>query len=94
MILTERHIIKQSEGISVIVTEESYTSKCSFLDDEGICKHEEYVGRRIHRGLFKSSDGRLINADVNGALNILKKVIGKFEYDSIKVCSTPLVVTP
>ena len=82
------------EGISVIVTEESYTSKCSFLDDEDICKHEEYVGKRIKRGLYKASDGRLINADVNGVLNILKKVIGKFEYDSIKVCSTPLVVTP
>ena len=82
------------EGISVIVTEESYTSKCSFLDDEDICKHEKYVGKRIKRGLYKASDGRLINADVNGALNILKKVIGKFEYDSIKVCSTPLVVTP
>lgn len=82
------------EGISVIVTEESYTSKCSFLDDEDICKHEKYVGKRIKRGLYKASDGRLINADVNGALNILKKVIGKFEYNSIKVCSTPLVVTP
>ena len=82
------------EGISVIVTEESYTSKCSFLDDEDICKHEEYYGKRIKRGLYKASDGRLINADVNGALNILKKVIGKFEYDSIKVCSMPLVVTP
>ena len=82
------------EGISVIVTEESYTSKCSFLDDEDICKHEEYYGKRIKRGLYKASDDRLINADVNGALNILKKVIGKFEYDSIKVCSTPLVVTP
>ena len=65
-----------------------------FLDDEDICNHEEYVGKRIKRGLYKASDGRLINADVNGALNILKKVIGKFEYDSIKVCSTPLVVTP
>ena len=84
----------EMEGISVIVTEENYTSKCSFLDDEDICKHEEYVGKRIKRGLYKASDGRLINADVNGALNILKKVIGKFEYDSIKVCSTPLVVTP
>lgn len=84
----------EMEGISVIVTEESYTSKCSFLDDEDVCKHEEYVGKRIKRGLYKASDGRFINADVNGALNILKKVIGKFEYNSIKVCSTPLVVTP
>ena len=54
----------------------------------------QYYGKRIKRGLYKASDGRLINADVNSALNILKKVIGKFEYDSIKVCSTPLVVTP
>ena len=65
------------------MTLQKYTSKCSFLDDEDICKHEEYVGKRIKRGLYKASDGRLINADVNGALNILKKVIGKFEYDSI-----------
>ena len=57
-------------------------------------KFIKYYGKRIKRGLYKASDGRLINADVNGALNILKKVIGKFEYDSIKVCSTPLVVTP
>ena len=84
----------EMEGISVIVTEESYTSKCSFLDDEEICKHDEYLGKRIKRGLYKSSNGILINADVNGSLNILKKVIGKFDYDSIKVCSTPLVVTP
>ena len=84
----------EMHGISLNVTEESYTSKCSFLDDEPLCKHETYLGRRIHRGLFKSSDGRLINADVNGALNILKKVVGKYDYDPIKVCSTPLVLEP
>ena len=50
--------------------------------------------RRIHRGLFKSSSGKLINADVNGALNILRKVIGNYSYDPIKVCSTPLVLEP
>lgn len=44
--------------------------------------------------MFKTSNGTLINADVNGALNILKKVIGKFYYNPIKVCSKPLVVTP
>jgi transposase len=42
---------------------------------ESIEKHEEYSGKRIYRGLFKSVHG-LINADVNGALNILRKVIG------------------
>lgn len=65
----------EREGIEVRTTEESYTSKCSFLDNEEICKHEEYMGKRIKRGLFKSADGTLINADVNGAYNILKKAI-------------------
>lgn len=81
-------------GITVHITEESYTSKCSFLDNEEICKHDDYKGKRIKRGLYKSSDGRLINADVNGALNILKKVIGEYEYDPILVCSMPLVLQP
>jgi transposase len=57
------------------LNEESYTSKCSSLDLEPIQKHEEYVGNRIKRGLFKYSKG-LINSDVNGSLNILRKVIG------------------
>ena len=80
-------------GINVIMTEESYTSKCSFLDDEDIKKHIVYKGNRIKRGLFKSSEGVLINADVNGSLNILKKVVGKFNYNPIEVCSTPTVIT-
>lgn len=84
----------EKEGITVHTTEESYTSKCSFLDNEKICKHEKYKGRRIKRGLFKSSSGKLINADINGALNILKKVIGEYVYDSIMVCSMPLVLRP
>nr|DAN33187.1 MAG TPA: endonuclease [Caudoviricetes sp.] len=80
------------EGINVILTEESYTSKCSFLDNETIEEHENYLGKRIKRGLFKSAKGKLINADLNGSLNILKKVVGEFEYP-IEVCSTPLRVT-
>jgi len=63
----------QMEGIVVVVREESYTSKCSFLDLEPICKHEKYLGKRIKRGLFKASSGRLINADVNGMYNIMRK---------------------
>lgn len=81
------------EGIKYIETEESYTSKCSFLDNEEICKHTSYKGKRIKRGLFKSNDGTLINSDVNGSLNILKKVVGNFDYDPIEVCSTPSVYT-
>lgn len=61
-------------GIAVIITEESYTSKCSFLDGESIGKHETYVGKRVKRGLFRASDGRSINADVNGSYNIVRKV--------------------
>lgn len=80
------------EGINVILTEESYTSKCSFLDGESIDKHESYLGKRIKRGLFKSAKGKLINADLNGSLNILRKVVGEFQYP-IEVCSTPLRVT-
>lgn len=62
-------------GIKVMLVEESYTSKCSFLDNEPIGKHEEYMGKRVTRGLFVSGDGRKINADVNGAYNILRKAI-------------------
>jgi putative transposase len=62
-------------GIHVVVSEESYTSKCSFLDLEPIGKHDVYAGKRIKRGLFRASDGRCPNADINGAFNILRKVV-------------------
>lgn len=61
------------EGINVKIVEESYTSKCSFLDNEDICKHDTYKGRRVKRGLFNTSLGRIINADINGAFNIIRK---------------------
>ncbi len=60
-------------GMDIIIREESYTSKCSFLDEEPIKKHEKYLGRRIKRGLFKSSNGTKINADINGSGNIIRK---------------------
>lgn len=82
----------KAKGVQVIITNESYTSKCSFLDDEPLQKQSTYKGKRIKRGLFKSSNGKLINADVNGAMNILRKVIGKFNYNPIQVCSTPKTV--
>jgi len=68
----------QLVGIKITIVSESYTSKCSAVDLEAIGKHEDhaYAGKRVKRGLFKSSLGILINADVNGALNILRKVIG------------------
>ena len=63
-------------GIDFVEHEESYTSKCDALVLEPIGKHEKYLGRRTKRGLFHSSIGKLINADQNGALNIMRKVVG------------------
>ena len=71
-------------GIEVITTEESYTSKCSFLDNEPLEKQETYAGRRIERGLFRASDKRTINADVNGSGNIIRKVIPNAFADGIE----------
>ena len=68
------------KGITVLEKEEAYTSKCSFLDNEPMKKQEEYLGKRIKRGLFKSANGTIINADVNGALNIIRKAVGEFIY--------------
>jgi putative transposase len=65
----------QLVGITVLTSKESYTSKCSFLDNEPVQKHEHYAGKRVKRGLFCAGNGRLINADVNGAYNILRKAI-------------------
>ena len=84
------------EGINVIVHEESYTSKCSFLDKEDVKKHETYKGKRIKRGLFKSSEGLICNADINGSYNIMKKVVGNSIHkmvDPIAVCSAPVIKT-
>jgi len=63
----------EEQGIAVELVEENHTSKCSFLDNEAIEHHEQYLGKRIRRGLFRSAQGVLINADVNGAGNIVRK---------------------
>lgn len=71
-------------GIKVITHEESYTSKSSFLNKDPIPRWKKlkkgvkrrkhkFSGRRVHRGLFKTVDGVLINADINAALNIIRK---------------------
>ena len=61
-------------GISVIITEESYTSGTSFLDNESPIKENYNKSRRVFRGLFRSNKGIFINADVNGSYQIMKKV--------------------
>jgi putative transposase len=63
----------EEQGIVVELVEEHHTSKCSFLDNEAIEHHEQYLGKRVRRGLFKSAQGVLINADVNGGYNILRR---------------------
>ena len=63
-------------GIEVIEIEESYSSKVDHLAHETMEHHETYLGKRIKRGLFQSSTGKLLNADVNGAIGIARKVIG------------------
>ncbi|WP_240432180.1 RNA-guided endonuclease InsQ/TnpB family protein [[Bacillus] caldolyticus] len=63
-------------GIKVVLTDESYTSGTSFLDGEAPTKENYDKSRRIKRGLFKSNKGILINADVNGAYQIIKKTRG------------------
>ena len=69
-------------GINYIVQEESYTSRASFLDDDYIPTYgvddnnnAHFTGKRIHRGLYKSKNGILLNADLNATLNIMKKAI-------------------
>lgn len=74
----------RKHGLNVKKQEESYTSKCSFLDDEDVKKHDIYQGKRIIRGLFRSSNGSLINSDVNGSLNILKKAVPNAFADGIE----------
>ena len=76
----ERH------GISVVLREESYTSKASFIDCDLMPSSYkkgvgyEFSGRRVSRGLYESVGGKRINADVNGAYNILRKESPKFSY--------------
>lgn len=81
-------------GVTVIKSEESYTSKASFLDNDEIPVYEEgmnikyrFSGKRIKRGMYQSSDGTCINADINGAANILRKA----GYDTSKVELTNLL---
>jgi len=69
----------EDNGIDIVFTEESYTSKASALDNDTLPTFKKgvqhaFTGRRVKRGLYKWSGG-LINADLNGALNIIRKVV-------------------
>ena len=83
----------EMSGIRFICNEESYTSKCDALAYEPVGKHDIYLGKRVKRGLFRSSVGKLINADVNGAINILRKVVGDSEIAS-RIIGSGLLLSP
>ena len=77
-------------GIKYIEQEESYTSKASFLDLDELPmfnadnpKKYEFSGKRITRGLYQSSDGQIVNADLNGAANILRKSSQNFDFEEL-----------
>jgi putative transposase len=83
-------------GIRFEETEESYTSKASFLDADEIPVYGEKPdswepsGKRVKRGLYRSARGNLINADCNGAANILRKVAVKLGLDLSRISSGDL----
>ncbi|MFB8798576.1 MAG: transposase [Microcoleus sp.] len=73
--------------IRFVETEEAYTSKASFLDGDSLPKYGKKPsgwkasGKRIERGLYRSANGTVVNADLNGAANILRKVASKLGID-------------
>jgi putative transposase len=69
-------------GIQVLLTEESYTSQASFLDADPLPVYDPqrkepptFSGRRVKRGLYRAANGQRFNADVNGAYNVIRKVL-------------------
>lgn len=87
----------QLKGIKTIITEESYTSKSSFIDRDILPVYGDtkvtFAGKRIKRGLYKTKDGRKINADINGAFNILRKAIDNDIYNQSYDCFNVQKVT-
>ena len=87
-------------GIKVIAREESYTSKASSLDFDSVptygdkSENQHFSGRRIKRGLYQTREGRLINADVNGAINIGRKEFGDEWFRQLLELDGGVVDTP
>ena len=93
----------EEKGIALLETEESYTSKADFLAgdrmpvygkerDAGEVENLQFSGKRIRRGLYRHWDGTISNADINGAANILRKVIPNEKGWDRGVVDTPYVV--
>ena len=77
-------------GMTYVEQEESYTSKASCLDLDDIPVYDpehpypmEFSGKRVQRGLYQCADGRMINADLNGAANILRKSKQNFDFEGL-----------
>lgn len=71
----------EENGIRVFLVSEEYTSQSSFIDNDVLPSQSgnyEFSGKRKNRGLYKTKNGKLINADVNGSYNILRKRIPEF----------------
>ena len=75
----------------MILVKESYTSKCDALALESIKYHEHYLGNRKKRGLFESSTQKLINADLNGAINIMRKYVNLNYINQINICNPTVI---
>ena len=83
----------ENNGIRFIEVNEAYTSGTSFLDNEEPCKENYDKDRRVQRGLFISDVGKEINADVNGAYQIMKKAFPNVFSDGIEGAgSHPLII--
>ena len=84
------------ENIRLIETEESYTSKTSFLDNEIPIKETIAKGKRVKRGIFKRPNGEYVNSDINGSLQILSKVISTKLLEKLRkvVSSNGLALNP
>ena len=79
-------------GIKFIENEESYTSGTSCLDNELPVKENYNKDRRIHRGLFVSNKGIKINADVNAAYQIMRKVFSNITNEIVGEHLHPVII--
>jgi putative transposase len=85
----------QLVGINVVLITEEYKSKCYFQDNEPLGKKDSYQSRRIKRRLFRLRNGTLINADVNGSLNIIRKAFpNAFVEGILGVVVPPVRIAP
>ena len=80
MLIDKLEYLCELNSITFVMQEESYTSKASFWDQDAIPVYNcddgneyRFSGKRIHRGQYRTATGKVLNADVNGALNIMSK---------------------